>query len=83
MSAFGTFLKKQRHRDDPVGDLARDFLQDLSMCHIRPSTFLTSMKLRKRLTKMGACPDALEALDRANSEWTAFKMKQKLSIPLK
>jgi hypothetical protein len=60
---FGTWLRRQVHRDDPVGDLARDFKQ--SRCRA-----YTEAGVRKSLNVHDACQGAWDALDRAVEEWT-------------
>jgi hypothetical protein len=41
---FNSWLRKQRHRDDPVGDLARDYIDDCRLNRIR-SRSVTSIRL--------------------------------------
>ena len=60
MIKFETWLKKQKNRDDPVGDLANDYIND---GEIKPFT-LEYLKMK------GACKDALVAFKEAHSEYT-------------
>jgi uncharacterized protein YozE (UPF0346 family) len=61
---FNALLMLQMKRDDPVGDLTRDVLQDWTW----PST-QDMRKLRQYIVKRGAIENALVALDRAYSEY--------------
>ncbi len=65
-STFDQWLKKQRRRDDPVGDLARDRLQDYAWPRV-PGTRLRGY--RSYLAECGACNGAERALERAYQEW--------------
>lgn len=65
MSGFKRWLRTQKHREDPVGDLARDAARD--RCWPRGSASLRH--LEKHLEKHDAIPEAIEALRRAFSEW--------------
>jgi hypothetical protein len=65
MSGFKTWLRTQARREDAVGDLARDAIQD--RCWPRGSASLHH--LDKHLEKHGAIPEAIEALYVAFSEW--------------
>jgi uncharacterized protein YozE (UPF0346 family) len=61
---FKAWLMLQMKRGDPVGDLARNVLQDRTW----PPTQDT-MKLRQYMVKRGAIENALLALDQAYSEY--------------
>jgi hypothetical protein len=64
--SFGAWLKKQRHRDDPVGDLARDAEKDSSA----PAGRATKAMWHQHIERLsGGNSGALEALDDA---WSAF-----------
>lgn len=69
---FGAWLAAQNHRDDPVGDLARDYLEqcgcDTGSCNHqgRPQSV---EEVRQDLDDHGAIPEAYGALDRAAAEW--------------
>ncbi len=54
---IGKYLIKQNHRNDPIGDLARDFIDSGDEC---PSDDLDSWELY--LGRRGACSLAYEAL---------------------
>jgi hypothetical protein len=62
---FRSWLRAQRHRQDAVGDLARDVQQD------RCLTARTLPGMRRHLTEdHAACEHACAALERAYHEWT-------------
>ncbi len=61
---FKAWLMLQTKRDDPVGNLARDVLKDLTW----PPT-QDMVKLRQHMVKRGAAENTLVALDRAYSEY--------------
>lgn len=58
---FETWLKKQKHRDDRIGDLAKDFIdgQKIKKC----KTIFESMK------HFCACDAAIESLAEAQLEY--------------
>jgi uncharacterized protein YozE (UPF0346 family) len=58
---FTTWLKAQARRDDPVGDLAKDMMQDSAW----PTRASSYGRFRNHLTTKGACRDAHEALREA------------------
>jgi len=65
---FYQWLRKQKSRNDPVGDLARDAIRDRG---INPSgTKPNSYKgWKMHLERCGACDGAIEALERAYLEY--------------
>lgn len=69
---FGAWLKDQQHRNDPTGDLAKDFL---SACRVRKEDPLTKAHddVRFQMACMSACSDAYEALEAAVAEWQASR----------
>jgi uncharacterized protein YozE (UPF0346 family) len=69
---FKAWLMLQMKRVDPVGDLARDVLQDRTW----PRTQDT-VKLRQYMVKRGAIENALLALDRAYSEYQKQSERQR------
>ena len=80
---FEKWLKRQRRRDDPVGDLARDLISDIGKNRRsiaaawldREKFFaktITFVKLREHLNDVDACPGAFDALDRAEKEYLAL-----------
>ena len=64
---FTTWLKAQRGRDDPVGDLARDAAADRHW----PKAAKSLPRLLDYLAGRGACPGAVEACRRAWAEFRA------------
>lgn len=68
--AFADWLIQQDQRNDPVGDLARDFDRDLmDGCASRA---LTAHAMREHLEYVhNASSPALDALDAAEAEWSA------------
>ena len=71
--SFGTWLKRQAQRHDPIGDLAGDFIADLRRTqHGVPSQW-TPKALRHRMMFLGACTEAFEALAAAEAEWRAVR----------
>lgn len=88
MGAFTRWLLRQKHRNDRVGDLARDaeadILNDIDDTHTWISVEPKTHKAYKEyLEDHGACAGALEALDQAYDEYYAyrkgFKPRQKTS----
>jgi len=61
-TSFAEWLTDQQHRDDPVGDLARD-------ADLDPQPVGTVATFRDRLLDLGVSPATLAALDRAATEW--------------
>ena len=71
---FGTWLSAQKDRNDPVGDLARDYLAPCSDNGGRASCARHSWSEDGVLTHMeihGAHPDAIRAYEAAVKEWKA------------
>ncbi len=62
---FLVWLAQQARRDDPVGDCARDMLDDPDW----PPTATTFETARAYLESVEASPKAIEALREAWSEW--------------
>lgn len=71
--SFGTWLKAQTHRDDPIGDLASDFLRDLAATRQSVPSRWSPKALRHRLMDLDACDGAFEALATAAKEWQASR----------
>jgi hypothetical protein len=65
---FQQWLHGQRHRDDAVGDLARDAHADRDT----PTGQTTSRTWLRYLRRRGACDGALEALRQAWAEYRAM-----------
>lgn len=71
--SFGSWLKAQQHRDDPIGDLAQDFLSDIKRTEHGWPSHWSAKTLRHRLMFLAA-PDAVfAALDQAVEEWEASR----------
>jgi hypothetical protein len=62
---FRQFLYSQRKRDDPIGDLARDAIQD------RYAPWRTVGQFLLYLEEVNACQGAIEAARQATREWSA------------
>jgi hypothetical protein len=62
--SFAAWLRHQRERDDPVGDLAHDFISDWNARGIR-----TPAQLSLHLIRSGACYEARLALRDAAREY--------------
>ena len=82
MTAFTDWICRQGHRDDAIGDLARDVRADLRGPRAddgdrwpRGGDLET---LRRHLEERGASDGALAALDRAWSEWTAAGYRERI-----
>lgn len=67
--AFEEWIKAQSHRDDPVGDLARDLARDTDRDRIQ-----TKDELLMLLSRRDAC---LEARDAARAAWREFSSAQR------
>ena len=62
--SFYLWLRQQRRRDDPVGDLAKDVWDDRR--NLRGHTVSA---IRDRIISSGGCSQALAALDTAVAEY--------------
>jgi hypothetical protein len=58
---FAVWLVEQRYRNDPVGDVARDF----SLAGVGQ----TADQVRRHMVSLGATPAAMRALSQAVKEW--------------
>jgi excisionase family DNA binding protein len=66
-SRFDTFCnRKLRHRDDPIGDFARDWIGD----DRRPRDASSARHVLGHLRSRGACPEAIEAAEEA---WRIYR----------
>jgi uncharacterized protein YozE (UPF0346 family) len=65
MQQFTGWLYAQRHRDDRVGDLARDARMDRDW----PSWCRTLTGYRRYMERVGACDAAVASLDIAWRQW--------------
>lgn len=63
---FATFLRSQAGRDDPIGDLGRDFIQGCRMKVHDPT-----LKGLSRHIRAHGCRGALDAFINAKREWRA------------
>ena len=63
--SFTQWLQRQRHRNDPIGDIARDAGQDETW----PKRQRTFGAFYAYLEECGACDGALRALRAAWAEW--------------
>jgi hypothetical protein len=64
---FTDWLCKQADRDDPVGDLASDYIVD---CRLRKIESMTPEELKLHVQLVG-CAEAKEALEEASKEYAA------------
>lgn len=64
---FIDWLIRQAHRDDPIGDIARDMLDDPHW----PESGTILADFRDYLTSVRASDLALQALQQAWNEWSA------------
>lgn len=63
--SFPEWLMKNLHREDPVGDLARDAARDTNW----PPRFRSRNGFRTYFVRHRACFDALDALEKAYTEF--------------
>ena len=71
---FRSWLSTQTHRDDPVGDLARDVQADIHMVW-RTSHW---WRLDRRLKALGAPDKAFTALRQARDEYNTIRDWERL-----
>jgi uncharacterized protein YozE (UPF0346 family) len=64
-SSFYRWLKKQKHRDDSIGDLANDALNDKNF----PQSTNSLQKMKLHLSAKFACSAAIESLEEAYTEF--------------
>lgn len=62
---FYMWIKKQKNRDDPVGDLSKDIIRDVSF----PKNINNFKSHKAYLVSKGSCQGALEALFIAWNEY--------------
>ena len=65
VDSFWYWLRRQRKRQDPVGDLARDLFSDTELGGGDHGFEF----LKRYLERLDAMPEVLEALDRAWAEY--------------
>jgi uncharacterized protein YozE (UPF0346 family) len=75
---FYNWLKKQKDRDDPIGDLANDSLSDKSF----PTESDSLEKIKTHLIVKNACDEAIQALKEAFDEFNSNR-KYRSGISLK
>ena len=66
---FQMWLKEQNLRNDPVGDVARDFCQDLQKVRLLPLRIPSPTSLVTHMKSLGACEAAIRAAKEAGKEW--------------
>ncbi|MGN7704078.1 hypothetical protein [Cellulosimicrobium sp. 22601] len=68
---FHAWLTAQRHRNDPVGDLARDYVLGARLTRAEGGHRRATDPddLRALLLDLRACDGALDSLDLAATEW--------------
>lgn len=59
---FESWLRKQKNRDDPIGDLASDFIRSLK---IDPKL----KTIEQSMSRWMACSDSMDALSEAKQEY--------------
>ena len=64
LPTFGRWLRQQKGREDSIGDLARDFCDDEYAKRLQNRD-----SIRRHIERHNPCIGALEALDKAYSEW--------------
>ena len=69
---FGAWLKAQQDRNDPVGDLARDFIDACRWRKEHPPAFEPD-DLKLQMDCLGASDAAYDAFDAACAEWRAYR----------
>jgi len=65
VTTFRGWLKSQSHRDDPIGDVARDVLAD------KDSRASSHRGIRERILSVAGDGRAVELIDQANREYVA------------
>ncbi len=63
---FEVWLIKQKYRNDPIGDLANDYLRDIQMC--RQPYDGDYLNIDKQMKVWQACNAAINALREARME---------------
>jgi hypothetical protein len=71
--SFGSWLKAQRDRDDPVGDLAQDFIRDIKRTPYKRPSDWSPHRLRVRLQARQASAMATSGFRIAVAEWHASR----------
>lgn len=68
---FNKWLKTQEYREDPTGDIAQDSRRDR---RLKPGNTLPAWQWHLRT--IGACKEALEALEQAWKEYEVDTMEE-------
>jgi hypothetical protein len=66
MTSFSAWLRRQKDRDDAIGDLARDWIADPDAPRAA-----SPRQARTHIDLMGASAAALKTLDRAAEKWAS------------
>lgn len=70
-SGWPEWLTEQRHRDNPVGDLARDVDADAGAACLDRNASPDALREHIVFVHHGHYPEVLDALARADAEWKA------------
>lgn len=70
--SFGSWLKAQQHRDDPIGDLAQDFITACKWRKENPER-LGDDDVRFQMDCLSASVEAIRAFRQAKREWSASR----------
>jgi hypothetical protein len=79
--SFHNWLLKQNKRNDAIGDLARDALQEIDLKE--SSSFFSPTGIRawrKHLEQHSACDECVDALEKA---WVEFRIAKQLRLDCK
>ena len=76
MVSFLKWLVKQKERDDPIGDLSRDFIEDKRTMFPDMPRLSGYPSLRRRMIHLGCCDNAMLALERAWNEYARLVGKE-------
>ena len=69
--SFGVWLKQQSNRDEPIGDLATDFITWCKFKQRKPSQFKTADDFHEACSWQ-FCSAAEDAFEEASDEFAAF-----------
>lgn len=79
-STFTNFLRRQRRREDAVGDFARDWIKDKGAG--RPRGAYNLAAVGRYLERRNACAEAHDAARTAWREWRLSSLGSPLGTPL-
>ncbi|MGP5228250.1 hypothetical protein [Arthrobacter rhombi] len=71
---FTDWLQRQKYRHDPIGELARDFIQ-AAQDGTHADHYERPDELRQILHQLTTYQPVIDALDRAETEWTTTPQK--------